>query len=80
MFLNNPDLGKASLLLSATMVLVFLSLGCLFFFTDSFMGDAVFGQNRKYIAFVFWGWAIYRSFTIWSKYQKMRRDEKDENQ
>jgi hypothetical protein len=78
LFLNNPDFGKASLLLSATMVLIFLSLGCLFFFTTSFMGDAVFGPNRKYIACVFWGWAVYRSFTIWTKYKRFKQEKNDE--
>lgn len=77
MFLNNPGHGKITLLLSASMVLIFLGLGCMFFFTD-FYEDAVQGPMRKYVAFVLWGWGIFRGVSVVMKYRNLRRDDEEQ--
>jgi hypothetical protein len=79
LFLNNPGHGKITLLVSASMVLIFLGLGCMFLFTDAWI-ENIPPPNRSYIGYVLIGWAVFRGLTVVMKYRRISRDEEDENQ
>lgn len=59
------------------MVIIFLSLGCLFVFTDVYI-DKYPRPFRDYIGYVLGGWALFRGFSVWMKYRSAQRHEDDE--
>lgn len=77
MFLSNPGQGKITLVLSASMVIIFLGLGCVFIFTDIWIQEYP-RPFRNYIGYVLSGWALFRGFTVWVKYKNIRREEDNE--
>lgn len=79
MFLNNPGQGKITLLLSATMVIIFLSLGCLFVFTDVYIADYP-KPTRNYIGYVLGGWALFRGVSVWMKFRNMQRNQQHDDE
>jgi hypothetical protein len=58
------------------MVIVFLSLGCLFVFTDVKIEDYP-RPYRNYIGYVLGGWAIFRGVSVWMKYQQAKREDEE---
>jgi hypothetical protein len=77
LFLRNPGHGKINLLLSASMVLVFLGLGCMFIFTDARIDDFP-RPNRDYIGYVLAGWGLFRGITVWVKYRKLKHEDEEQ--
>gem|GEM_PF-1453105 len=77
MLLNNPGPGKITLVLSASMVIIFLGLGCLFLFTNVYIEEYP-RPTRTYIGGVLAGWAAFRGITVWMKYRNLRREEQDD--
>lgn len=59
------------------MVLIFLGLGCLFIFTDTWIENYP-RPMRNYIGYVLTGWALFRGVSVWMKYRNIRRDEQDQ--
>ncbi|MBI3511652.1 MAG: hypothetical protein HY064_13405 [Bacteroidetes bacterium] len=74
---NNPGPGKITLLLSFSMVFIFLGLGYLFLATNV-MPDRFPKPNRIYIGLVLVVWALFRGVTVWLKYKRELKDEEDE--
>src|SRR4051812_47756440 len=73
----NPGQGKfVNLVLSLTMLLVFLGLGFLFLFTNT-MIDRFPKPNRTYIGFVLVGWAVFRGISVWLRFKRIK-DEQNE--
>lgn len=58
------------------MVIIFLSLGCLFVFTDVYIDDYP-RPYRNYIGYVLGGWALFRGFSVWLKYRNAQRNEEE---
>ena len=58
------------------MVFIFLGLGCLFVFTDTWIEDYP-RPTRNYIGYVLGGWAIFRGLSVFMKYRNIRRHEDD---
>lgn len=79
MFLSNPGQGKITLLLSASMVMIFLGLGCFFVFTDVWI-DRYPRPFREYVGYVLGGWALFRGFSVWMKYRTIQKEENEENE
>jgi hypothetical protein len=77
LFPNNPGPGKITLLLSASMVIIFLSLGCLFVFTDVYI-DEYPRPYRNYIGYVLGGWALFRGVSVFMKLRANQRNQDDE--
>jgi hypothetical protein len=59
------------------MVIVFLSLGCLFVFTDVKIDDYP-RPYRNYIGYLLGGWAIFRGITVWMKFRRNAQQQDDE--
>ena len=79
MFLSNPGQGKITLLLSATMVIIFLGLGCLFVFTEVKI-DEFPHPNREYIGYVLCGWALFRGISVWMKLRRIQQEDNDDDE
>lgn len=59
------------------MVIVFLSLGCLFVFTDVYIDDYP-RPFRNYIGYVLGGWALFRGVSVYMKFRANQRNHDDE--
>lgn len=79
MFLNNPGHGKLTLLLSATMVIVFLGLGCLLVFTEVEL-ESIPRPNRTYMGYVLCGWALFRGISVVMKLRRIQQQQDDEQE
>ncbi len=75
--MNNPGTGKVSLIISASMLLVFLALGYLFLATP-FLIDRFPKPNRIYIGLLLVGWAVFRGIMVWQRYKRMKREDEDQ--
>jgi hypothetical protein len=59
------------------MVIVFLSLGCLFVFTDVKIDDYP-RPYRNYIGYLLGGWAIFRGISVAMKFRNARNEQDEE--
>jgi len=71
-----PGQGKINLVVSLTMLLIFLGLGYLFIGTNIWI-DRYPKPNRVYIGLVLVGWSIFRGITVWMKYKRMKNENED---
>lgn len=76
-FLVNPGPGKIPALLSIGMAAIFLGLGFLFLFTNTWI-DNYPKPSRTYIGMVLVGWSVFRGITVWMKLQRMKREERED--
>lgn len=60
------------------MVIIFLSLGCLFLFTDVYI-DEYPRPFRNYIGYVLGGWALFRAVSVVMKFRSIQRNQDDED-
>jgi hypothetical protein len=74
---NNPGIGKIGLIISSSMLVVYLGLGYLFIGTHM-MIDRFPKPNRIYIGLVLVGWAVFRGFMVWQRYKRMQREDEDQ--
>lgn len=61
------------------MVLIFLGLGCMFLLTDTWIDDYP-RPTRNYIGYVLVAWAVFRGISVFMKYNRIRREEQDDEQ
>ncbi|HLG02146.1 MAG TPA: hypothetical protein VI731_01035 [Bacteroidia bacterium] len=76
-FSQNPGAGRINLVISFAMVIVFLSLGFVFLFSDIWI-DRYQKPLRNYMGGVLVAWAVYRSITVWLRYKRIKREEKND--
>ena len=77
-FLVNPGPGKIPTLLSLGMVVIFLGLGFLFLFTNTWI-DSYPKPSRTYIGLVLVGWSVFRGITVWMKLRRERLEEQEDD-
>jgi len=67
-------------MLAAFMVIVFLGLGFVLFFTDVYL-ETIPRPNRYYVGAVLVIWSIFRGYFAWRRYKlSQQEDEYDEDE
>jgi hypothetical protein len=79
LFLSNPGRSKVSILFSASMVIIFLGLGCFFIFTDVAI-DTVPRPRREYVGYVLGGWALFRGVSVWMRFRRAQQEEQENDE
>lgn len=74
---RNPGSGQIALLSAAIVVIIFLSLGFVFLFTN-LMHERVKAPNRYYVGGLLIIWSAARAFTAWRRYKRDQREANDE--
>jgi hypothetical protein len=58
------------------MALIFLGLGYLFIFTNTWI-ESYPRPNRNYIGYILAGWAIFRGISVWIKFKRLKDENED---
>lgn len=64
-------------MLSLGMAVIFLGLGSLFLFTNTWI-DKYPKPTRFYIGLVLAGWALFRGVSVWMRLRRMKEEERED--